>query len=589
MSTPVPCPKCGLVLKAPPGSAGRKARCKKCNEKFRIPGEPAAEAPIVLDESIALSSFDFSAPSAPAAEAAAPAEVPVGSNPFAVPAAVSSPAAAKRSSRMGGVAPKKPTSGKGPLIIAGIVGGLFVVLCALGAGVWFWRERADKEAIAKAAVVEVNQKRKADEKAAIAATEAAKAKDQAHRDKGPADEPKKRVDLTAIPPPKAKPSPVPAAVLTAPPPPGGDVKPVTAAPLIVPVPFDPVTVETVLVNPFPTRLAVVRKTFQGFQGTGAIRTVDTFTYPAMAKLATVEVPSDIGPSPIALGTGDGWLVAETAPGKVSVWNSSNGTKLKSDVELFAQPSTVKSTTIAQVVAVEESLVAMSSDGTVVRLGKDDKPTVAFKPDKQLGPGYAVIPDVTATIADDGKVACYGVGDGVLVASLTSGNAKVEWNVAMKAPEWKALALDAAGTRIACVVKPANGAARCVVGRLGGTTPIVNAPIVGGVGEPNGARWYDNVVLVTTTDGTHIIYDTERGYVGVIRTPGTPTKRQRPLPGGERWLCVAQDPANKMQFRVFDLPFPFDGYYPLRDRTIDAKKVISLSHSDMGLMGSAQSE
>ncbi len=35
----VACPGCQTPLKAPPGMAGRKARCKKCNTPFRIPGE----------------------------------------------------------------------------------------------------------------------------------------------------------------------------------------------------------------------------------------------------------------------------------------------------------------------------------------------------------------------------------------------------------------------------------------------------------------------------------------------------------------------------------------------------------------------
>ena len=38
MSIDVPCPACGAQLKAPESKAGKKARCGKCGEKFRIPG-----------------------------------------------------------------------------------------------------------------------------------------------------------------------------------------------------------------------------------------------------------------------------------------------------------------------------------------------------------------------------------------------------------------------------------------------------------------------------------------------------------------------------------------------------------------------
>src|SRR5262245_21855962 len=42
MSVTVPCSTCGAQLKAPPSKAGKKARCGKCGEKFRIPHPDAA-------------------------------------------------------------------------------------------------------------------------------------------------------------------------------------------------------------------------------------------------------------------------------------------------------------------------------------------------------------------------------------------------------------------------------------------------------------------------------------------------------------------------------------------------------------------
>src|SRR5262245_41439261 len=38
MSVEVACPGCGLKLKAPDNRIGKKARCKKCDTHFRIPG-----------------------------------------------------------------------------------------------------------------------------------------------------------------------------------------------------------------------------------------------------------------------------------------------------------------------------------------------------------------------------------------------------------------------------------------------------------------------------------------------------------------------------------------------------------------------
>lgn len=69
----VACPGCRAPLKAPPGMAGKKARCKKCNTPFRIPGGTGADA---VGDSQALSAAD-PPPGAPPAEEVVPAALPV--------------------------------------------------------------------------------------------------------------------------------------------------------------------------------------------------------------------------------------------------------------------------------------------------------------------------------------------------------------------------------------------------------------------------------------------------------------------------------------------------------------------------------
>jgi hypothetical protein len=63
MSLEVPCPGCGTKLKAPENMLGKKARCKKCNTKFRLTG-PAAGGDSV-GESQLLSAVELPAPRLP--------------------------------------------------------------------------------------------------------------------------------------------------------------------------------------------------------------------------------------------------------------------------------------------------------------------------------------------------------------------------------------------------------------------------------------------------------------------------------------------------------------------------------------------
>src|SRR2546430_2001351 len=63
----VPCPGCGAVLKAPDTMAGKKAKCKKCDTRFRIPGE--SQSGDSVGDSQMLSTLDVPPAAAPAAGA----------------------------------------------------------------------------------------------------------------------------------------------------------------------------------------------------------------------------------------------------------------------------------------------------------------------------------------------------------------------------------------------------------------------------------------------------------------------------------------------------------------------------------------
>jgi WD40 repeat protein len=65
MPIDVTCPHCGTKLKAPDTHAGKKAKCKKCRESFRVPGAPVADS---VSESQMLSVAAMPIPDVPDAE-----------------------------------------------------------------------------------------------------------------------------------------------------------------------------------------------------------------------------------------------------------------------------------------------------------------------------------------------------------------------------------------------------------------------------------------------------------------------------------------------------------------------------------------
>lgn len=74
MPIEIACPQCQCVLKAPEGMGGKKARCKRCQHSFRIPGGKAdSEADSTGDPEnlsvISESPFSFDAPASPPAPA----------------------------------------------------------------------------------------------------------------------------------------------------------------------------------------------------------------------------------------------------------------------------------------------------------------------------------------------------------------------------------------------------------------------------------------------------------------------------------------------------------------------------------------
>lgn len=101
MPLEVSCPGCGSKLKAPEAMIGKKAKCKKCNTSFRIPGQTASDS---VGESQALSVITM--PAIPG-EAPPPMAIPVDDEVPSPPAAARPTGPAKPPSA---TSPAKPPS-----------------------------------------------------------------------------------------------------------------------------------------------------------------------------------------------------------------------------------------------------------------------------------------------------------------------------------------------------------------------------------------------------------------------------------------------------------------------------------------------
>jgi hypothetical protein len=553
MSVPVPCPTCGTVLLAPPGSAGRKARCRKCEAKFRIPGVAEAE-PAVVDESLMLSAFDFS--------------VDLGTDP-----AKSNPTIGSGT----GYKPRQATGGAGKIVF--LIAGLLIALLAVAGGGLFWWKNANLPAEAKVSPDRPKVQRPTEEPKAKPSGESAK------RSRGQ-DRPRP-VDETPVDPTADKrtrkdapPRPVRIAGPKLPPAPADDAKPISAAATVIALPYDPGQVQSVMVNASATRLAVVRLTFAGFQGKGAIRTVDVHTYPSATLLATIEVPSDVPEAPITLGREDGLLVAETQPGAVTAWKAGNGKKVIDQASVV--PAAGARSMLVGFVPGDESLLAIGPNGTIYRVAVEGaKVTTAFEPKGVLSPSFTAARNRNVVVPADGKLAAYGDGSTIVVASLTGGTARVEWTSPHKVDQWRALAVDAGGNRIAGVALDAGGTAWIQVGRFGEAKAIVNAVLPGESGEVTGLHWYGETVAVRTDANLMILYDCETGgFIGSCRLPPSPI-RSATIPGGDRLIAVV--PREAKSFALIDAEFPFDGYFSLRDRAADDRQPVSLRFGPSGFV------
>lgn len=610
----VACPSCGAVLKAPADMVGKKARCKKCQHSFRIPGGPAVDT--VGDSehlSVVDTPFDFAA-----ASAAAPA-LPIHSVPSIVaetrsddepmpavedtnPFAMASPMVSLPKSKSTAKAPaaegskskyrtgttEKPGSAKvekskssyrakaaegAPVAkskgkLVGIMVGVVLLAAGAGGAVFVMNSLNKPETPAVASVPAepaVPEAKNAAEKPAVA------------KSKKPAEE--KAVESADAAGGEPAQGAQNAGATSA----RAQVRVKTTGGLALPpvpmsfAPFenakDTITIETpidkmskVIFGGKETPMVLVAwKSFSGFQGQGAEDTVDRYVLSSGRRVDQTKIGADVKwPKAGDLSPSGDRLIVEAPPGKLTVYRL--GT-VEKPLDAFApfsdQP---KPPGIAAAYFLDDETIAVVSTlGTVdvwVIAAKSKK--VAGKPVPGVSPMSPLKAERTVTIAPDRKtIAIYAAGT-VYEVPLSTCVPKPGLTLGYNPGAGLALAIDGSGTRIAVAYQPKEGNyTRIANARFGDPKAAGDFYLSEDCGLATRAEWLGSDLFAYQTDKAAFAYDAEENKSASIACVRPSAKGEQFFSSDRHWFLSA-NPKDAKTALLVGTPFPPDSYLPFRN-------------------------
>ena len=511
MSIEVPCPNCQSVLKAPDGMAGKKARCKKCQHSFRIPGEAAGPVDSVADSehlsAIVPSPFAFdgsaeatpvspppppakptrAVKSAVAEKRNAPAPVddaePIADNPFSIPsnaitddetppeakskskyrkgdskanAKVDSKVEKSKSKFRQPSAAKTGGSGGGvkKILMFGVVG----LLCATagGAGIYVFMLQKEKAATPQASAPTVP------DKPALVVAEKAnddKKPTAANLRKGAASNEPNKVSVASKPEAGAKAKSRVTLTISR----TLDKIPDQMKLKVIEKPKDVLSldhnygsVRKLIVGGKDGPVAVViRHSFDGFQGKGAKDTIDRYALTTGQRVDRTEIEADgiTWPRATDISPNGERLAIDSPTGKVTIYQlSDKGKKLLDGFDPYPEAKG-KSPGIAAVYFLEDNSIAVvSKEGTVDVFDITTKAkTVTGKPLPTV-PTMPLVEDRSVVISPDRKLIAAYAGGIVYEIPTATCEPKVGTTLGNAPMEGLALAIDQSGTRFAVAYK-----------------------------------------------------------------------------------------------------------------------------------------
>ena len=622
MSIEVPCPNCQSVLKAPDGMAGKKARCKKCQHPFRIPGAATAPVDSVADSEhlsvVAPSPFAFDgsaeapavSPPLPAktartAKPAAPAPVEETEvdNPFSMPSAATSDDDAppepkskskskyrkgdskadtkvdskteKSKSKLRRPAATKPGSSGGgvkKILMFGVVG----LLCAAAgaAGIYFFMMPKEIPAVAvaptattPAPVVVVAEKPKDDKKAA------------ATLKKGSAASNEPKAVAVAVKPEA-----------------GGKAKsrvvfniPRTLDKILDPAKLKVIEkpkesialdhdigkVRKVIVGGKDGPVAIViQHTFDGFQGKGGKDTVDRYSLTSNTRVDRTEIESDglTWPRATDISPNGERLAIDSPAGKITIYQlSDKGKKLLDGFDPYPEAKG-KSPGIAAIYFLDDNSIAVvSKEGTVDVFDITTKAkTVTGKPLPTV-PTMPLAENRSVAISPDRKLIAAYAGGVVYEIPTASCEPKVGTTLGNAPMEGYALAIDDSGTRFAVAYQAgqAQGAeavpyTRIAHSRFGDPEPKTDQPVNEEFGVPERCAWVTpEAFVMVSKNKVGFLFDADQGGNQIVAGLRPPNADVFCLYALDRYWCLLGDPAGAAKKSILvSTPFPPQEYLPL---------------------------
>jgi hypothetical protein len=592
-------------LKVPEGTAGKKARCKKCKYSFHIPGEPTAPVDPVDDSehlSVIDSPFSFAAP-APAKEPAKK-EIPppskevnkkpgaspaAGDNPFAVATAAATddptpipskepgskskyqkkaePAAKKSSYR--GPKPAAGGGGKGRTVLF-----LFAaLLCAAGgAGGFHAFTEYQKSKESKPAATPVVAAAPAPEPQPVAEKpkeeKAKKTDDRARKANKEAD----KVEPAAAGAPADKRDAAPQAKRGGPKVTGGLKLP---APAAKPTPYEKATAtipldhdakavkQLILGGSEGPVIVVVRRTSDGLGGMGRKDTLDRFALNTNRKIDSTVIPADAVkgyPRAGDISPGGDRYAYEHPAGKLSVAQLGTDTKLLDGLAISDDEKEKHPGIAALYFLTDDKVAVVTTAGVVETWDIAAKKKVASS---EPIPAAANLADKRSLALhrhrDPEKATLFAFAGGAIHAVHPGGKPTLALTLPKAPSEGLALAVDPSGQRLAVAFRatdPGNHV-RFVHARVGDPKPAADQPLDADLGTPTLAEWTRPETFTLLTDkGVGFAFDAEANVlIAGLRTPA-PT---HVVADGVRHWVLLPNAADAKKAVLVNVTVPPEGY------------------------------
>jgi hypothetical protein len=576
--------------------AGKKARCKKCRESFRIPGGPPRDDDdgdshhlSVADPLPALPTppanpfaFDEAPPAGGAVDQPTPVPPAVAKKPKRAPVSASAPtpdpdaggfdfatatpAPARAESPTPRSARRPSTArGTGRFVVIGVIG----LVCAAGgaAGVYFAMQPQTKPGPAAAPVAE-----KPAAPTGAGEEQADKAKSGSRRDRGTAKAADAKGEQAGAL--RAKRGVTVTGGFKLPAFPAGKGEIVEKAKYKFPVEADPAKVRRVLVSGTEAAVvAVVWRSFEGFKGAGATDTVDRYSLNSGKLVDRQEIAADgvLWPRACDLSPGGDRLATEFPVGKLTVWDLNGKSKLVDGLDPYKGAPAGQVPGVAAVYFLDDEKLAVVS-----KLGDVDVWDIKAKSRVVEGtridgitPAAPLADRRSVAITPDRKTVLAVAG--ATVFEVPTATCKPRPGLALPKPAdaGYALAADASGSRVIVAYRATEPAphTRLMVGRLGEEKPQMDLTIDEAVGQPVAAGWTGGDVAVVATEGkdaVSLLVDAETNrVVAGLKPTATPAVQQPGSATGLHWY-VLPDAANAKQAVLAGVAMPFDSYFTVRD-------------------------